>query len=329
MISHRGYTPIGNFEVLVHFTQRTIFGGSTDYLATYYFDFKENKWFGPFEITADGNLITGVTGKPVIIQSDFGNFEMVVPQGDTLQHYWRDNTDGGQPWQYANHPWHKGFEIVSPGNIIGIHKPHLDKVAFFQSKRFRSGPGNHGNFEVMVHFTEQSAFGGGTVDSLYTYTLNWDSMKWTSEQVVADGTNVSGVTGRPVYIQSDVGNYELIVQQGNRLAHYWRDNTVANHPWHKGLPDIPLPTSSTTLKPVADSVSFFQSKVFRSGSGSLGNFEVLVHFTMSGVVGPGGGIVPGPTDFLATYSIDWSTAKWVGPTVVDLNGNALSGVSPF
>jgi hypothetical protein len=52
--------------VLVHFTQRTIFWGSTDYLATCYFDFKENKWFGPFEIIADGKLITGVTGKPVI-----------------------------------------------------------------------------------------------------------------------------------------------------------------------------------------------------------------------------------------------------------------------
>jgi hypothetical protein len=55
---------------------------------------------GPFEITADGNLITGVIGKPVIIQSDFRNFEMVVPQGDTQPHYWRDNTDGGQPWQW-------------------------------------------------------------------------------------------------------------------------------------------------------------------------------------------------------------------------------------
>jgi len=70
--------PMGNLEVLVHFTEttKTIPPSTTDYLATCYFDFKENQWFGPFEIIADGNLITGVTGKPVIIQSDFGNFEI-------------------------------------------------------------------------------------------------------------------------------------------------------------------------------------------------------------------------------------------------------------
>src|SRR5262249_34972970 len=120
---------------------------------------------------------------PVIIQSDFGNFEMVVPQGDSLQHYWRDNADRGQPWQYANHPWHKGFEIVPPGDIVGVGtiKLQLDKVAFFQSRKFRSGPGNHGNFEALVHITKSGLAGGSgpglgggivptsTGDSLYTY----------------------------------------------------------------------------------------------------------------------------------------------------------------
>jgi hypothetical protein len=151
-------------------------------------------------------------------------------------------------------------------------------------------------------------------------------MKWTSEPVVADGNFVSGVTGRPAYIQSDLGNYELIVQQGNRLAHYWRDNSAPNHPWHKGLPDIPLPVS-LTFQWVPDSISFFQGKVFRSGSGGNGSFEVLVHFTPSGIVGKGGADTP--TDFLATYFSDWGTGKWVGPTFVDLNGNQLNGVSAF
>src|SRR5262249_34972971 len=47
--------------------------------------------------------------------------------------------------------------------------------------------------------------------TLCTPTLSWDTMKWTIEQVVADGTIISGVTGRPTYVQSDFGNYELIV----------------------------------------------------------------------------------------------------------------------
>jgi predicted acylesterase/phospholipase RssA len=318
--------PMGNFEVLVHFTEtiNTLPPSTTDHLATFYFDFKENQWFGPFEIIADGNIVSGVTGKPVIIQSDFGNFEMVVPQGETLMHYWRDNSDGGQPWQYLNHPWHKGFQIVSPE--FG-RTQRLGGVAFFQSKRFTSGPGNNGNFEVIAHLTEQSpVLGGGTIDGLYTYTLDWGTMKWTIEAVIADGNGISGVTGRPAYIQSDFGNYELIVPQGNRLAHYWRDNNAPNRPWHKGLPDIPLPVS-LTFQWVPDSISLFQSKVFRSGSGGNGSFEVLVHLTPSGIVGKGGAGTP--TDMLVTYYSDWGTGKWVGPTVVNPNGNQLSGVSPF
>jgi len=39
----------------------------------------------------------------------------------------------------------------------------------------------------MVHFTEQSpVVGGGTLDFRYTYTLDWGTLKWTSEQVIAD-----------------------------------------------------------------------------------------------------------------------------------------------
>ena len=315
--------PHGNFEVLIHFFE-PIPQGAADSLANYYFDFKAQQWFGPFTVIADDNTVTGVTGKPVIIQSDFGNFEMVVPQGNTLMHYWRDNSDGGQPWQYANHPWHKGFEIISPS--FGS-KMQLGGVGFFQSKRFKSGPSNLGNFEVIAHITEQSPFvGGGTIDGLNSYTLDWGTMKWTIEAVLPDGNTVSGVTGRPAYIESDFGNYEVIVPQGNRLAHYWRDNSAPNRPWHKGLPDIPL-LVNLTFQWVPDSISFFQSKIFRSGSGGNGSFEVLVHLTPSGITGKGGAGTP--TDILLTYYSDWGTGKWVGPTIVEVNGNQLSGISPF
>ena len=315
--------PHGNFEVLIH-SFEPIPRGVADSLASYYLDFKAQQWFGPFTVIADDNTVTGVTGKPVIIQSDFGNFEMVVPQGSTLMHYWRDNSEGGQPWQYANHPWHKGFEIISPS--FGS-KMQLGGVGFFQSKRFKSGPSNLGNFEVIAHITEQSPFvGGGTIDGLNSYTLDWGTMKWTIEAVLPDGNTVSGVTGRPAYIESDFGNYEVIVPRGNRLAHYWRDNSAPNRPWHKGLPDIPL-LVNLTFQWVPDSISFFQSKIFRSGSGGNGSFEVLVHLTPSGITGKGGAGTS--TDILLTYYSDWGTGKWVGPTIVEVNGNQLSGISPF
>ena len=113
---------------------------------------------------------------------------------------------------------------------------------------------------MIGHITEQSpSLGGGTIDGLNTYTLDWGAMKWTVEAVLPDGNTVSGVTGRPAYIESDFGNYEVIVPQGNHLAHYWRDNTAPNRPWYKGLPDIPL-LVSPTFQWVPDSISFFKAK---------------------------------------------------------------------
>jgi hypothetical protein len=150
-------------------------------------------------------------------------------------------------------------------------------------------------------------------------------MKWTIQAVLPDGNTVSGVTGRPAYIESDFGNYEVIVPQGNRLSHYWRDNNDPKRSWHKGLPDIPL-LVNLNFTWVPDSISFFQSKVFRSGPNGNGNFEVLVHLTPSGIVKGGTGT---PTDVLLTYYSDWSTGKWVGPTIVEVNGSQLNGVSPF
>ena len=70
-------------------------------LVHYYRDESETpklKWkFGGF-IT---NKATGPAG---FCQGTFGeadgnpNFEVIVPEGDTLVHYWRDNTDGNLPW---------------------------------------------------------------------------------------------------------------------------------------------------------------------------------------------------------------------------------------
>src|SRR5262249_55034702 len=51
-------------------------------------------------------ITTAATGPGCIIQSDFrspgsnhGNFEVVVPEGNTLVHYFHDNADPTLPWQ--------------------------------------------------------------------------------------------------------------------------------------------------------------------------------------------------------------------------------------
>src|SRR5262249_14218741 len=76
------------------------------------------------------------TGPGCIIQSDFhggdhGNFEVVVPVGGQLVHYFHDNSD-------VNRPWQRGQTIAThatgPGSLI--------------QSNFRSA--DHGNFEVVV-----------------------------------------------------------------------------------------------------------------------------------------------------------------------------------
>ena len=52
-----------------------------------------------------GEVITNrATGPGCIIQGDFrsganDNFEVVVPEGNELVHYWHDNSDMNSPWQ--------------------------------------------------------------------------------------------------------------------------------------------------------------------------------------------------------------------------------------
>jgi hypothetical protein len=71
-------------------------------LAEYYFDSETLQWIGPFIITVGGKIITGMTGRPVLVQSTMGGgdgtFEMLVPQGNAIRHYWKDNQVYDSPW---------------------------------------------------------------------------------------------------------------------------------------------------------------------------------------------------------------------------------------
>jgi hypothetical protein len=55
-------------------------------------------WHGPTALPGSEN----VRPNPSLIQSSYGtkgNFELVVPTGSGLLHFWRDNDDPDQPWQ--------------------------------------------------------------------------------------------------------------------------------------------------------------------------------------------------------------------------------------
>jgi hypothetical protein len=81
-------------------------------------------------------ISVGATGPGCIIQSDFkggdhGNFEVVVPEGGELVHYFHDNSNVSLPWQRAQTI---AANVDGPGCIIQSNFASAD----------------HGNFEVVV-----------------------------------------------------------------------------------------------------------------------------------------------------------------------------------
>jgi len=86
----------GNFDAVVRLRPRPNFDGQGDHLSFCAFDTRTMQWTPVTPIIADGRPIEGITGTPALVQSTFGtvgNYEMLVPAGSELRHYWRNNDD--------------------------------------------------------------------------------------------------------------------------------------------------------------------------------------------------------------------------------------------
>ena len=179
-------------------------------------------------------IANNVKSDPAMIQStfgDMGNFEVVVREGNKLRHYWRNNDDPGHPWK--------------KGKLFG------DKVNSAPAM-IQSTFGNMGNFEVLVR----------EGNKLRHYWRNNDDPghPWKKGKLFGDKVNSA-----PAMIQStfgNMGNFEVLVREGNKLRHYWRNNDDPGHPWKKG-------------KLFGDKVNSAPAMI-QSTFGNMGNFELFV-----------------------------------------------------
>ena len=217
-----------------------------------------------------GLTVTGSASSPgCLIQSSFGggahgNFEVVVLEGNNLNHYWHDNSNPTSPWQFgatisteatgeacmiesSYSGWYGNFElVVLEGNNL-VHYWRDNAAAGLPWHRgvtitsdatgpaclFQSDYGVAGtpaNFELFVQ--EGPVIGHWFRDNSDP-NLPW--IRITS--VLAAGDKASGPA---CVIQGDYGagahgNFELIVPEGGNLIHYWRDNTQSSTPWLKGV----------------------------------------------------------------------------------------------
>jgi hypothetical protein len=179
-----------------------------------------------------------VIGPASLIQSSFGgNLEAVLVEGSRLVHWWAGSTPDpktGDP----RFGWHRAGTITEaatgPGSII------------------QSTIGTPGNFEVvaleghrLVHYFKDNS------DLSHPFRMG--------------GVITDRATGPGCIIQSsigDPGNFEVVVPEGNRLMHYFKDNSDPNRAFRLGGVITDRATGPGCI--------------IQSNIGSPGNFEVVV-----------------------------------------------------
>lgn len=166
----------GTFEAVA--LLETFLGENT--LVRVYMD--SSGWHAPSAILADGAPIKGVTGNPALIQSRFGqrgNFELLVPVGQQVLHYWCDN-DALMP------KWHGPLVAA---DLRGHVKPFSSlpetplSVALIQNSQQPLG-----DLEAIVRVRPPTG-------SDYLLTLARDAAGWHQAPLAADGSLITGVTG--------------------------------------------------------------------------------------------------------------------------------------
>jgi hypothetical protein len=178
-----------------------------------------------------------VIGPASLIQRSFGgNLEAVLAEAGKLNHWWAGSTpdpETGDP----RFTWHRAGTITEaatgPGSII------------------QSTIGSPGNFEVvaleghrLVHY--------------------WKDNSNPSRAFRRGGVITERATGPGCLIQSSIGspgNFELVVPEGNRLMHYWKDNSDFRNTFQPG---------GAITHAAAGPAAIVQGRI-----GSPGNLEVI------------------------------------------------------
>ena len=283
----------GNFEAIVRLAPPI--ATVPDSLDFWFFDSGTAQWNGPFALTADAAPMNGVTGDPSFIQGNWGsrgNFELLVPRGNMIREYFRNNDDPAFAWHFL-----REFGYPTRPNQLG---PTPRSVTFIQSG-FK-GDGVHGNFEAVVRVAPAIA---SEPDHLDFFFLDSKTARWNGPfPIFVDAKPLEGVTGDPVFLQSNWGangNFELLVPQGNVIRQYFRNNDDPAFAWHF-LREFGYPARPGQLGPTPRAVTFIQSN-FR-GDGVHGNFEAIVR-----VAPP----IASEPDYLDFWFLDSKTGQWHGP----------------
>lgn len=182
----------------------------------------------------DSVISTSATGAGCITESEIApsqyRMDAVVPEGNNLVHYSRE----------ANEGWNPDGAVITtnatgPGSILYSSFKRLEVVAL---------EGNQ-----LVHYWRDEAKKEWHRGSVITEQAA--SSGWITQSTVRDGQH---------------GNFEVVVlETGNQLVHYWKDNSDPGSSWRRG---------QVITTHAAGTGCILQSSFQPTGEGK-GNFEVL------------------------------------------------------
>ncbi len=227
-----------------------------------------------------------------------GNFEAVILEGNNLWHYWHDSFDVTKPWTRANLITDKA---TGPGCIIErlstrvtnlngiVNRPGDFEVIVQQGNdlhHYTHDNTNPANSWVLQGIITHDAKGPGCIietvpmsatinnsqlevivlegnQRLAHYVQNNITKQWFKQGTITDNATGAGSIIQSSFTSGSRNNFEVAVLEGNQLVHYSKDH--AKNEWRK----------VSVITDVATSAGWIiQSRV--SDSLLHGNFEVVV-----------------------------------------------------
>jgi len=155
---------------------------------------------GVFETTA------GTVGAVSLIESSYGNLEVVARIGTSLAHFYRNESTGA--WYPTNTNITAGLAVSGTPSLV--QEPSSGAVT--------------GNFEVVVPLAT-----GGM--ALYSRNNSSSSQPWSKVDTFG-----SGVVSDVSLIYSSYGNLEVVARIGTSLAHWYRYSVTGT--WIEATPSI-------------------------------------------------------------------------------------------
>jgi hypothetical protein len=302
--NHIGDGVHGNFEAVVRVAPAI--ATTPDHLDFWFLDSRTSVWNGPLALVADGKPMDGVTGDPVLIQGNWGNqgnFELLVPRGNVIDHFFRNNDDPQFSWSLVH-------RLSYPTNLTP------KSVTFIQSNFL--GDGVHGNFAAVARVGQANP---NDPDFLDFWFLDSRTPLWNGPSpLFADGKQITGVTGDPILIQGNwgrLGNFELLVPKVTSLITTSATTTTRTC---RGGSCTNCRTRSRQPSLVRGRETCRLSREISLGDGVHGNFEAVVRVAPP-VVTSG--------DHLDFWFLDSRTSQWNGPIGLKADGQVVGNVTGF